>query len=159
MYTDKENTMPYLLSDAGFDVWIGNNRGTIDFSYHETLDPVKDADQYWNFSFIEMGKYDLEAEISFVKSVTGVEKLTFLGYGHGTTQAFYGMATSREFWRNAVNTVIAVGPCFIIRNWVQDYTSYFEQFKNAQINTIYGENWPEEYERLCSADNSTEVCS
>lgn len=85
--------MPYLLADAGFDVWIGNNRGTVDFSSNLNLDPVADAAQYWNFSYQEMGRYDLEAEISFIKSLTGVDKLTYLGYGHGSTQAFYGLAT------------------------------------------------------------------
>lgn len=85
MYTDKENTLPYLLSDQGYDVWIGNNRGTVGFSSHETLDDIADSAKYWDFSFVEMGRYDLEAEISFVKSVTGVKKVTYLGFGHGST--------------------------------------------------------------------------
>lgn len=85
VFTDAANTLPYLLSDAGYDVWIGNNRGTINFSSHETLDPILDAEKYWNFSFMEMGLYDLEAEISFIKIITSVEKITMLGYGHGNT--------------------------------------------------------------------------
>jgi hypothetical protein len=59
MYTDKENTLPYLISDLGYDVWLGSNRGTIDFSSHTTLDPIADAAEYWNFSYMEMGLYDL----------------------------------------------------------------------------------------------------
>ena len=59
MYTDKENTLPYLISDLGYDVWLGSNRGTIDFSSHSTLDPIADAKEYWNFSYMEMGLYDL----------------------------------------------------------------------------------------------------
>ena len=85
LFTDKENTLPYLLSDLGYDIWIGTNRGTIGFSSHQTLDPETDSAKYWDFSFIEQGRYDLEAQISFIHSLTGVEKLTFLGYGHGST--------------------------------------------------------------------------
>ena len=39
-----------------------------------------------------MGRYDLEAEITFIKALTKVDKLTVLGYGHGNTQMFYGLA-------------------------------------------------------------------
>jgi len=159
MYTDKKDTLPYLLSDAGYDVWVGNNRGTVDFSRHETLDPIGDAAKYWNFTFVEMGRYDLEAEISFIKSLTGVSKMIFIGYGEGSTQAFYGLATRRDFWKSSISDVIALGPCFIIRNWVKDYTSYFDQFKRANITTIYGQTWEEDYERLCGADTTTELCS
>jgi hypothetical protein len=49
------------------------------------LDPILDAEKYWNFSFMEMGLYDLEAEITFIKIITSVEKITLLGYGHGNT--------------------------------------------------------------------------
>ncbi len=85
-----------MLSDQGYDVWIGNNRGTVGFSSHESLDPETDAEKYWDFSFIEMGRYDLEAEISFIKQLTGVDKITYLGYGHGSTQMFYALAVRED---------------------------------------------------------------
>lgn len=50
----------YILSDAGFDVWLGNTRGSYYSMRHTHLDPVHDA-EYWNFSFEEMGRYDITA--------------------------------------------------------------------------------------------------
>lgn len=66
LFTDKANTLPYLLSDLGYDVWIGNNRGTIGFSSHSSLSPETDASKYWDFSFMEEARFDLEAEINFI---------------------------------------------------------------------------------------------
>ena len=50
-------SIAFALADAGFDVWMNNNRGTTYSCKHATLDPDKD-DEYWDYSFQEMGKYD-----------------------------------------------------------------------------------------------------
>ena len=83
------------LVDEGYDVWIGNNRGT-EYSWgHETLDASKDAD-YWSWTWAEMGLYDDPANIRMIKEVTGVEKVFYLGYSQGTIQMFYGLAHLEE---------------------------------------------------------------
>ena len=68
-----------LLVDEGYDVWIGNNRGT-EYSWdHETLSS-KDDDSYWMWTWAEMGLYDDVANIKMIKEHTGVEKVFYLGY-------------------------------------------------------------------------------
>lgn len=39
-----------------------------------------------------MGKYDLFAQIKYIKKVTGVSKLGYVGYSQGTLQMFYALA-------------------------------------------------------------------
>ena len=49
----------FQLVRAGFDVWLGNQRGTKYSMGHTTLS--NKSEQYWEFSFTEMGKYDAPA--------------------------------------------------------------------------------------------------
>ena len=42
-----ENSLAYMLSDRGYDVWLGNSRGTRYSRQHLFLDPKKE--KYWDF--------------------------------------------------------------------------------------------------------------
>ena len=79
------------MAKAGYDVWLGNNRGNI-FSYeHEKLDWIKDEKEYWNFSFPELGMFDLPAMVETVVEETNGSKVRYMGVSLGTTQLFYAL--------------------------------------------------------------------
>ena len=61
----KELSLANQLSKAGFDVWLGNSRGSKYSRNHKTLNADTDS-AFWNFSFIEMGKFDLPATIDYI---------------------------------------------------------------------------------------------
>lgn len=50
-----------ILAHAGYNVFLGNNRGNRYSRKHLNLDPRKDAKQYFDYSFYEHGKYDVPA--------------------------------------------------------------------------------------------------
>jgi lysosomal acid lipase/cholesteryl ester hydrolase len=51
----------FILADAGYDVWLGNNRGN---TYSMTnLYYTPDEDDFWNFSWDQMASSDLSTEI------------------------------------------------------------------------------------------------
>ena len=51
--------LPVRLFQEGFDVWLGNNRGTRLSRKHETLDADEDAGAYWDFSHHEFAEFDV----------------------------------------------------------------------------------------------------
>ena len=64
--TDKQS-LPSLLINAGFDVYLGNDRGTRNSMRHEKLDPISDAEKFFNYSYAELGLYDAEANLYYVR--------------------------------------------------------------------------------------------
>ncbi|XP_013079898.2 lipase member K-like isoform X1 [Biomphalaria glabrata] len=79
-------SLAYILADAGADVWLGNSRGTIYSTNHTHLNPKKK--EFWQFSWDEMAKYDLPAMINFVLNTSGVDQIFYVGHSQGTTIAF-----------------------------------------------------------------------
>lgn len=57
-----------MLVERGYDVWLLNVRGNKYSCYHRTLDNL--SYDYWNFSFHEMGYYDLPTSIENIVKVT-----------------------------------------------------------------------------------------
>ena len=46
----KGKPMPLQLADMGYDIFMGNNRGTMYSQGHETLDATKDP-EFWAYSW------------------------------------------------------------------------------------------------------------
>lgn len=70
---------------AGFDVWLGNNRGVPYSRKHINLDPETDENKYYDYSFYELGQYDLTAFVDAIISETGSSKINFIGHSQGAT--------------------------------------------------------------------------
>lgn len=53
----------FRYAKMGYDVWLGNNRVSKYSRKHVDLDPddPEDAEEYFDFSFWELGKYDAPA--------------------------------------------------------------------------------------------------
>jgi lysosomal acid lipase/cholesteryl ester hydrolase len=72
------------LALQGYDVWFGNSRGTTNSKEHISLDSNKDS-EYWDFSFEELGEYDLPAVIEYMIDETDFEKIGYVSHSMGGT--------------------------------------------------------------------------
>ncbi|RLN82900.1 hypothetical protein BBJ28_00000891 [Nothophytophthora sp. Chile5] len=90
----RNQSLAFVLADAGYDVWLGNNRGNTWSNHH--LDYTTDDDEYWDFSWEDMGLYDLPAQIQYALNKTGRTTLSYIGHSEGTTQAFAGFSANQE---------------------------------------------------------------
>ena len=86
--------MHLLLADAGYQVFIGNNRGTEYSQGHETL--TVDDPEFWQWTWGEMGIYDGVANIRMMKERTGADKVFYIGYSQGNVQMFYALTKLEE---------------------------------------------------------------
>lgn len=74
---------------------MGNARGSKHSMKHKTLNP--DSKEFWNFSWHEIGFYDLSAMIDFIIKQTNVLKVSFIGTSQGTTSLMVLLSTRPEY--------------------------------------------------------------
>ncbi|CAK9833104.1 Gastric triacylglycerol lipase [Anthophora retusa] len=123
-----DRSLGYILANAGYDVWLGNNRGNVYSRNHTSILPTDR--HFWNFrykttslysftsyllffsshfSYHELGIYDLPAMIDYILDRTNNEQLFYIGHSQGSTQ-FWVTMTQRPSYNAKVKLMIALAP-------------------------------------------------
>ncbi|KFQ25747.1 Lipase member M, partial [Mesitornis unicolor] len=106
------NSLGFILADSGYDVWLGNSRGTSWSQRHQHLSA--DQDEFWDFSFHEMAMYDLPAMIDFVLQKTGQQQIYYTGHSQGSTIAFIAFSSMPELARK-IKMFFALAPVVTVK--------------------------------------------
>lgn len=108
-----QKALAYTLFEAGFDVWLANARGNA-YSQQHKVYTVKDK-EFWDFSWHEIGYYDLPAIIDYVLEKTGYSEVYYIGYSQGTT-IFFVMASERPEYNAKVKVMVNLAPIAFLSN-------------------------------------------
>lgn len=70
---------------------------------------------YWNFSWHEIGIYDMPAIIDYILLKTGQEKLHYIGHSQGTTVNLVMLAKKVQY-NQKLKTAILLSPVAYLKN-------------------------------------------
>ena len=104
-----EKASAFKFVDEGFNVYMGNFRGTKYSLAHTNPDPSYNTSfDYWNFTFAEIGVYDVPAFVDKIYTENGGEKIYIVNSSMATTATTYALATplEEEFFVDRVHKVI-----------------------------------------------------
>jgi lysosomal acid lipase/cholesteryl ester hydrolase len=110
----------FQLVDAGFDVWALNSRGNLYSRQHVRLDAS--SPDYWDWTAVEIGKYDLAAFVRHVKDASKQQKVALVGHSQGGTIALAMLATNPGFEKDISLAVCIAGTggSFSKQSWIMN---------------------------------------
>eukprot|EP00826_Nyctotherus_ovalis_P017766 TRINITY_DN1524_c0_g4_i1.p1 TRINITY_DN1524_c0_g4~~TRINITY_DN1524_c0_g4_i1.p1 ORF type:complete len:401 (+),score=86.25 TRINITY_DN1524_c0_g4_i1:123-1325(+) len=130
--------LPIMLADQGYDVWIGNNRGTLHAKEHMNPDEYNWANpfnKFWDFSIDQMASFDVPTMINYICDVTGYEKLDYVGHSQGASQFFMQAMINPQYVNDHIRRFVGLGPSL----FVQGSQSFFERLR--MVDLIYTIGW------------------
>lgn len=107
-----EKSLPYYLATLGYDVWFANARGNRYSQGHRNV--MTNSTEYWDFSWQEIGLFDLPAIIDYVRLQTK-EPLNFIGHSMGAT-ALLVLLSSVPKYNDFLRMAILLGPLVYMKN-------------------------------------------
>ncbi|XP_034114669.1 lipase 3-like [Drosophila albomicans] len=110
-----DDGLPYLLADAGYDVWLGNARGNTYSRNHTSLST--EHPYFWRFSWHEIGHYDIAAMIDYALKTNGQgqKAIHYVGHSQGTT-VFFTLMSTRPEYNEKIKTAHMYAPIAIMTN-------------------------------------------
>ncbi|XP_026806196.1 gastric triacylglycerol lipase-like [Rhopalosiphum maidis] len=148
VYVSHNKSLGYLLSDAGFDVWLFNYRVT--GMSKKIKDPrtgivPKLSSLNWDYSFHELAIYDLPAAIDLVISVTGYSKVDVGGVSLGGTIPLITLSEKPEYNKKVRNMILMApasrmgssykgAPYYFVRTAIRQFLKTDFKFRYISLN-------------------------
>ncbi|XP_041451912.1 uncharacterized protein LOC111073946 isoform X2 [Drosophila obscura] len=120
------NGLAYILFQKGYDVWMLNTRGNI-YSKEHTKKFIR-LQEYWDFSFHDIGTNDVPSSIDLILERTNFQKIQYIGHSQGST-VFFVMCSELPEYSSKVILMQALSPTVYMqqtRSPVLKFMSFFK---------------------------------
>eukprot|EP01113_Clastostelium_recurvatum_P043213 TRINITY_DN7101_c0_g1_i1.p1 TRINITY_DN7101_c0_g1~~TRINITY_DN7101_c0_g1_i1.p1 ORF type:complete len:484 (-),score=119.34 TRINITY_DN7101_c0_g1_i1:81-1532(-) len=132
---DPANSLPLVLADAGYDVWLGNNRGN-KYSYKHMKHAPTD-EKFWDWSLDELACYDVPAMIDHILQRNGGAGLTLIGFSQGTAQSWAALSSSPRV-ASKVRLFIALAPVATVHGFSNPLIDSVARTRPDFISLLFG---------------------
>ncbi|WIA37407.1 hypothetical protein OEZ86_014332 [Tetradesmus obliquus] len=155
-------SMAYILADAGFDVWMANtrsntfSRGNYNYSHRQS--------EYWYHSIDEYGLIDLPAQVNAALQVAGAKKLAIVGHSQGCSVAYAMLSTMPEM-NSRVSVVAHLGPVVFLDYFRAPFMRAMGEMRNdlyartAKIGEFLWYRFVAPYIDVCRDYYNSELCT
>ncbi|EFA01688.2 Lipase 3-like Protein [Tribolium castaneum] len=125
-----KHSLAFLLADAGYDVWLGNYRGT-EYSEGHTHLNITQRD-YWNYGVDEIALIDVPTMLNLVRYYTWKRgKIIYIGHSLGTSAAMMYACEYQEHAKETVKLFIFMAPAYKLNNMRSPYRVFFPLMRTA----------------------------
>lgn len=128
----------FLLSMNGYDCWLGNSRGNDHSLKHKFLNTQSRA--YWNFSFHEIGYYDVPAMFDFMLNKTNSTSGFYIGHSQGGASIMTLLSTRPSYNQKIIQTHLMAPAVFmnnlpnpIVRFFSSEFDNYVSKYKSYDV--------------------------
>lgn len=147
-----ENSPAFIFADAGYDVWMLNYRGNPYSCRHKTLVPEKDF-EYWDFSYNEIGIYDIPAFIDRILSVSGHQQLFLVGFSLGGASVTVFLTENPKYYQYVV-AVYLLAPAISMPPETHElvfHMRFFEKILFTVLEDIHAVPYSSKLNEACKA--------
>ncbi|XP_066146455.1 lipase 3-like isoform X2 [Euwallacea fornicatus] len=120
-------SLPLLLADSGYDIWLANMRGTGPSMRHKTLTPADSA--FWDYSFHEKGIYDMASSVDYILNFTESSKLTYVGHSQGTT-AGLALTSLKLEYNDKINLMVMLSPIVYLEHMISPIIKVLSDYRS-----------------------------
>ncbi|XP_066145567.1 uncharacterized protein [Euwallacea fornicatus] len=130
----KKDSLAFVLWEAGYDVWLGNYRGTFPSEQHLNLtsrDP-----KFWETSMDDVALLDLPAMFHTILSHSEPgSQIIYVGHSLGTTFALMYGSEFPEEAKSIIKMFVLLCPAYTLNRMISPY-KWFAPYGNWVIDTV-----------------------